>query len=253
MGSPPLGYPASMSGQHEDTHFRPIGASREAFDWLGGYGDVQVEQSMATIGARVRGIVPECVALSISMTEDDLTFTLMCDKPGAALLDAMQYLDGGPCVAAVDRGSLETTRLLPTDEGLWQLFARAESFAGIASTLSLPVMKDEEAIGGVNLYASTAHAFDGHHDEVAAVCGAWAQGAVTNADLSFSSRIRAAAAPERLRDRGTFDVACGYVAAHQHLQISEAAERIRIAARRAGVSDLDFARFILSAHEAREA
>ena len=78
-------------------------------------------------------------------------------------------------------------------------------------------MTGGRVVGGVNLYASTPDAFDGHHDEVAEACGAWAEGAVTNADLSFSSRIRASAAPERLRDRGVVDVATGFVAEHQDI------------------------------------
>jgi hypothetical protein len=100
----------------------------------------------------------------------------------------------------------------------------------------------------VNLYASTSHAFDGHHDAVAEACGAWAEGAVTNADLRFTSRVRAAAAPERLRERGTIDIACGYVAAHQDIDLAEAATQIHQAAHRAGVTEFDFARFILDAH-----
>lgn len=246
------GYFTTVTEQHEGVELKPTAQSREAFDWLGSYGDQVVEQSMSSMAGRVREIAPACVALSLTVADGDLTFTMMCEKPGAALLDAMQFLDGGPCVMAVDTSSTNTTANLPTDEGRWQLFARAEAFAGIASTLSLPVMKGSVTVGGVNLYASTTDAFDGHHDEIASVCGAWAEGAVTNADLSFSSRIRAAAAPERLRDRGTMDVACGYIAAHQGIEIPEAASRIREAANRAGVSEFDFARFILGAHADRD-
>lgn len=239
-----------MTEQDENVNLKPVAESRVAFDWLGYYSDEAIEESMARMGRLVREIVPACVAISLTVADGDLTFTLMCEQPGAALLDAMQFLDGGPCERAVDDASIGATSCLPTDEGAWQLFARAEAFTGIASTLSLPVMRGEKAAGGVNLYASTSHAFDGHHDEVAEACGAWAEGAVTNADLPFSSRVRAAAAPERLRDRGAMDIACGYVAAHQDIEIDEAATRIRQAANRAGVTESDFARFILDSHGA---
>jgi hypothetical protein len=129
-----------VSEQDDDVALKPVAESRAAFDWLGYYGDPDTEQSVAQMGETVRDIVPECVALSLTVVESDLTFTLMCEKPGAALLDAMQFLDGGPCVRAVDESSIGTTSDLPTDEGVWQLFARAEAFTGIASTLSLPVM-----------------------------------------------------------------------------------------------------------------
>jgi len=73
--------------------------------------------------------------------------------------------------------------------------ARAEALAGISSTLSLPILGDGHVVGGVNLYGATSDAFDGHHEDLADACGAWAAGAVTNADLRFNSRVRAAATP----------------------------------------------------------
>lgn len=237
-----------MDGQPGEGDLRPTTASRQALDWLGQYGDDELDQQLTAMAAQVRKLVPTCVAMSVSVTEDDLTFTLMADRPGAGYLDAMQYLSDGPCLLAVRDGSVTATSDLPTDEGRWQLFARAEALTGIASTLSLPMMRGGRAIGSVNLYASTSDAFDGHHGELAEICGAWAGGAVTNADLSFTSRLRAAATPERLRERGAIDIAAGYVAAQQRIAISEAASRIDAAATAAGVSVADFARFILDAH-----
>jgi hypothetical protein len=63
----------------------------------------EVEESVMRIGSRIRQIVPEGVALGLTVADGELTFTLMCGRPGAGLLDAMQYVDGGPCVSAVER------------------------------------------------------------------------------------------------------------------------------------------------------
>ncbi len=240
-----------MSENDSRLRMRPVPETREAFDWLGAYGDWHLEESVQQMADRVREIVPECVALSLTMREGDLTFTLTTDKPGALLLDAMQYLAGGPCEAAVLEGSTRVTPRPPTDEGEWQLFARAEGLAGVASTLSLPVVEGTETIGGVNLYAVAPDAFEGRVEEVAAACSAWARGAVRNADLSFTSRVRASATPSRLRQGGLMDTATGYVAAHQDLGLTEALDRIQEAARHAGVSEAELARFILDSHGAR--
>ena len=234
--------------EFEESEFEPAPQSREAFDWLASYGSHQVEDSMERMSRQVRELVPDCVAISLTVAQGELTFTMMADRPGVALLDAMQFLAGGPCETAVAEGAIQATVRPPTDEGAWQIFAKAEAVAGIADTLSLPVMRAGRAVGGVNLYASTAHAFDGQHEELAQICGAWAEGAVTNADLSFTSRIRASTAPIRLRDRGAVDVAIGYVAAFQNIDTDEAMRRIREAAARADVSAADFARFILASH-----
>ena len=138
---------------------------------------------------------------------------------------------------------------LPTDEELWHLFSRAQSVAGVASTLSLPMLRGDRVVCGVNLYASEPDAFEGHHGELADACGAWAEGVVTNADMTFTSRLRAAAAPTRLRDNAFFDAATGYVAAHQDIDPDTAATKIRDAAVRAGVgASTDVARFLLNSN-----
>ena len=233
-----------------DDELRPVAESREAFDWLASYGrDRQLETSVLEMGRRVRETVPDCFALSLGLVREGVTFTLVSESREAALLDAVQYLDGGPCEAAITDGRIiATEELAPDDEQDWQLFAQGWSVAGVSSTLSLPVMRADRTVGSVNLYASTPNAFDGHHAELAEACGAWAQGAVTNADLSFTSRVRAAAAPSQLRERSSVQAAAGFLAAKKVLDVETAAARIRDAASRAGVREADVARFVLDSH-----
>ena len=148
-----------------------------ALDWLSSYSrDRHLETSITTMGQRVREIVPQCLALSLGLLEEGLTFTLVSESREAAMLDAIQYVDGGPCVEATGSGEVAQARQLPTDEDLWHLFSRAQSVAGVASTLSLPILRGDRVVCGVNLYASEKDAFAGHHDELAHACGAWAEG-----------------------------------------------------------------------------
>jgi hypothetical protein len=226
----------------------PVLESQMALAFLASYGqDRRIETTISTMAQRVRKIVPECIALSLGMVQEELTFTLVSETREIALLDALQYLDDGPCVSAAREAQPRESRQ-GVDEDKWQLFARGQTVAGVASTLSLPMMSDGRVTCGVNLYASTPDAFDGHHDELAAACGAWAQGVVTNADLSFTSRLRAAAAPTRLREKAFVDSAVGFIAAHQSVDMETAASRIRQAAARAGVSEADVAKFILDSN-----
>jgi GAF domain-containing protein len=220
-----------------------------ALEWMASYGsDRHIDTSITRMGRRVREIVPECIALSLGLLNEGLTFTLVSETREVAVLDAIQYLDGGPCVAAAHTGEVVEATHAPTDERLWQLFARAQTVAGVASTLSLPILRGDQVVCGVNLYASTVDAFDGHHGELADACGAWAEGVVTNADLSFTSRLRAAATPARLRENAFFDAATAFLASHQHTDAETAAVKIRDAAVRAGVTPGDVARFILNSN-----
>jgi hypothetical protein len=106
-------------------------------------------------------------------------------------------------------------------------------------------MRKGVVAAGVNLYASTGDAFDGRHEELAEVCGAWAGGAVTNADLDFDTRFAAAETPERLRAEELVDQALGTLLGRSDVEPGEAEQRLRDAARRAGITDAQMARAIL--------
>ena len=213
---------------------------------LGTYGDADLLEGLEQAGRRVARIVPECVGLSLSQLEDGLTFTLVASSAEVATVDAAQYLDGGPCVeSALTAKKVAVEDLDALDELQWLLFARTSAANGVASSLSLPLRQNGRVTGSVNLYASTPNAFDGHHDELAAIFGAWAPGAVTNADLSFRTRLEAAAAPARAQDRNLLDQACGWLAASQGIDVATARQRLLDAAARAGITAVQIAQAVL--------
>ncbi|MCW2736666.1 MAG: hypothetical protein JWN97_1310 [Nocardioides sp.] len=93
---------------------------------------------------------------------------------------------------------------------------------------------------------ASATSFSGFHDELAGIFGAWAPGAVTNADLSFSTREVARQAPQKLRDGAVIQVAVGIIAASGDLSMDEARYALREAARRAGTSEVGLARTVVA-------
>lgn len=193
---------------------------------------------------RVRQIVPDCIGLSVTMLLHGITFTLVTAAADLAVLDAIQYLDGGPCVQAVDDGTLIAADIESMDEEGWHLFADATAAHGVRSTLSMPLMAGDEVIGGVNFYGASRHAFEGHHEELAEAVGAWAGGTVTNADMSFDTRLAAQRAPEILRQAAEVDVALGMLAALLGIGVDEAHERLQSSAARAGTSESEVARML---------
>jgi GAF domain-containing protein len=194
--------------------------------------------------ALVQAVVPQCVGLSIGSNEDEVTFTLVATDAEIAVLDAVQYLDGGPCVEAV-----KAERVLAFGhaqlEQEWQLFAEATAAVNVASTLTLPILDGGRVVGSVNLYASTPDAFDGHHEEMADVFGAWAPGAVTNADLPFRTRSTAERAPEILSEDLDVKVAGAFIAARDGTDLESARDTLREAAQRAGVTEGQLARTLV--------
>jgi hypothetical protein len=115
----------------------------------------------------------------------------------------------------------------------------------------MPLYRHDHLMGGVNLYASTPDAFTGHYYELAELLGARAAEAVTNADLSFSTRLEAADAPGRLRERADIETAIGLLAAQRHITVDEAQERLTRAAAQAGIEEVLVARVMILVHQRR--
>ena len=228
----------------------PIPETREALAELVSIEDPEMDELLARMARRAESIVPHLVGLSVGMVEEDITFTLVASNSALAALDAHQYLDDGPCVDAVG----DIPRIIETDiddlldEDRWRLFAEASAAAGIASTLSLPILRDGKVIGGVNLYASTPNAFEGRHEQLALALDSDPAAAISNADLSFSTRLKAVESASRLRDSQLIETAVGVIAALFGIAVGMARERLRKAAARAGIPEALLAQVVLLVH-----
>jgi transcriptional regulator with GAF, ATPase, and Fis domain len=236
--------PDPAPGQASDVE--PIPETREALRRLSALGDEDLGQDLDEAAARLTVRLPGLVGFSISIVRERLTFTYLASAPAAAGLDAMQYLDGGPCEQAVRDG-----HVIAVDhddlfhEGRWQLFAQAGRAFGVASTVSLPIIEGSEVVGTVNVYGAASDTFDGRHDELARLFGAWAPGAVTNADLLFESRLEATHAVERLEDVSVVDRAVALLVAAQAVTPEQARDSLAQAAAQAGLSVVQTARLAL--------
>jgi GAF domain-containing protein len=217
----------------------------EALRELARQGEVSLGVELYAMARRVRAVVPELIGISLAAVADGVTLTLVTSAEELAALDAVQYLDGGPCVEAVERAEPLAVKLADLlDEDDWQLYARAGAAFGVASTLSLPIMVEDRVVGGVNLYGHTANAFAGRHAEVAEAVGSTAELAVTNADLSFRTRVAANEAPTRIREGSDINIALGIISSRQNVNIPVARQRLLAASWRAGITEAQAARVI---------
>lgn len=193
---------------------------------------------------RVVAAIPDCLGLSIAYFDSGLTFTLVATEDRLRMLDAVQYLDGGPCqVAALMGEEVQIPDLM--NEGRWQLMALASAATGVRSSLSLPMRRGGEVIGSVNFYAAATDSFTEAAGELAALFGAGAEDAIANADLSMASVQRARQSAERLASQVTFDRAVGVLMQRRGVSEEEAVRLVHEAADRAGVPPPALARVIL--------
>jgi hypothetical protein len=216
--------------------------SREALDEYVTPSIDDVEGLLRVIEGWAVRAVPECVALSVTLLDEDLTFTLVDTEAGGEAGG-----EGRTRLRAGDRFPTgDTAADHALDEGGWADMARERAFDGIESTVCLPVVEQGRAVLNIDLYASTAHAFHDRIDGLVAALGAWQAGAVTNADLGFETLRRAEAAPERLREQRLVDVAVGLVAARMGVTTDAALVLVRSAAESAEVTESQAARVALA-------
>ncbi|MBM7510064.1 GAF domain-containing protein [Nocardioides salarius] len=216
----------------------PIQETKAALDELATEhpeGD-DLRASLQDLAARVRELVPDCVGMSIAWRRHGVVLTLVATDDEIALLDAVQYALGGPCVQAIEAGERTDVRDIDVlDETAWQAFAELSAATAVRSSLTMPLLEDGSVVGTANLYAASRAAFDDQHDALAEVLGGWAPSAVTNADLSFRTREEAQRAPGVLKDAAVLAQATGMLAAHLGVGVDDAEAVLHDAALRAGV------------------
>src|SRR5215207_6893697 len=225
----------------------PLRETRAVLSELSAFGDGDLVADLTSLTEQARSLVPGLVGVSLGVLREGLTFTFVASSAEIAVLDGVQYLDGGPCVEATNLN--REVSIVDSDalnEDAWLMFARAGAVAGIRATLSLPITANGTVVGGVNLYATQEHAFDGRHGALAGLFGAWAGGAVANADLSFTTRRQALKAPATLKANARIDNAVGVIIATHGVSAAEAEERLESAATLAGVPPVSIAEAILN-------
>jgi GAF domain-containing protein len=211
-------------------------------------GDGRFEDWLLSRAERVAAAIPGCVGISIGLrVPTEATFTFLSTSDRLRTVDAAQFLDGGPCEDALDKADVVDADLL--DESRWQLTAMASAAAGVSSSLSFPIRAaGQVAIGSVNLYGSDIDTFAGTAREVAALFGASAAEAVTNADLAMSGLERARVSTRTAQERAQVEVAVGLLTERDRLDAAEARERLEDAAARAGVPVAALAEIVVRHH-----
>ena len=233
-----------------DLIMEPLPETSQALAALGRYGDDRLSVELANTAERVRKLAPDVVGFSVALVTQGVTLTYAATDEELAVLDGMQYLDGGPCVeAAATSRAVEADHAHLLDEERWHLFAQASAARGILSTLSIPITDGDTVIGGVNLYGSRVSTFQGRTQELADLFGAWAPGAITNADLTFSTRLEAVKAPAQLREMHTVDLAVGLLMAARAVTAEQAQADLEQAAAQAGITLPSLARAVIREHD----
>ncbi|ROR91894.1 ANTAR domain-containing protein [Nocardioides aurantiacus] len=206
--------------------------------------DVDVLADLQRTADELQALVPDCVGLSVTWTEEGLVFTLVASEEELAVLDAVQHLS--ECPEPRPAGSVTAAPCAPPlDEQAWQVLAQAGAARAVRSSVTVALTAADRVVGSVTLYAASDHAFADRHAEIAAVLGTSATDLVTNADLAFTTRRQAEASPAALRSHDDVDTAAGLVAAVLRVDPEAAVRRLRAAAAGAGITPEQLARSLV--------
>jgi GAF domain-containing protein len=203
--------------------------------------DTDLLEHLRCAAEHVVEAVPECVGMTIARFDRDLTFTVVATTESLRLLDATQYLAGGPCeFAAWEGAEVDLPDVL--DEDRWPIFARAGAEVGVKSSLSLPLRHGRQLLGSVNLYGCTPDTFRGRDRELPVMFGAVVELLLRCAEPL--TRTRRSTGHET-GPPDDLDRAITVLAGSEELLEADARARLLTAAERAGVDSATLARLVL--------
>jgi GAF domain-containing protein len=149
----------------------PIVESLDALTLRSDRPDADVLAHLLCAATHVVEAVPECAGMTIARFSEGLTRTVVATWEPFRILDAAQYLAGGPCeFAAWEGAEVDIPDVLDVDR--WPVFTLACSRVGVKSSLALPLRHGRELLGSVNLFGSTPDTFRGRDRELPVMFGA---------------------------------------------------------------------------------
>jgi GAF domain-containing protein len=140
--------------------------------------------------------------------------TAVFTDPETVEIDETQYSTGqGPCLDAFEHDRVNRIDSTQKDTR-WVEFASAALAHGIESTLSLPIVARDVAIGALNLYARRSHAFDAASEVRLGNFARQSAIVLSNAHVYWDARTLSENLTQALDSRSTIDQATGILMAH---------------------------------------
>jgi len=155
--------------------------------------------------------VPQAKHVGITLMVDGKLKTSVFTHPEIPEIDQAQYRTGdGPCIDAYREGkpyTIEST----LEPGRWQAFRDSAAKHGVLSTLSLPLITHDGAIGALNMYAETENGFDDEAREIGELFAAQAAFLLANAQAYWDARTLSENLEQAMVSRATIEQAKGII------------------------------------------
>jgi GAF domain-containing protein len=173
--------------------------------------ELSMDSLLQTVADLAKTVMPGNPEASVTLLVRDKPTTVVSTGQLAVDLDETQYERGhGPCLHAARTGELTEIADTRTDSR-WRDYSQRAADAGNLSSLSVPLLIDEEeqASGALNLYAREPDAFDENSRSAAQAFGPYAAVATGNMYAYQNARNMADNLQTALESRAVIDQAKG--------------------------------------------
>jgi GAF domain-containing protein len=182
-------------------------------------------ERVATIACQA---VPGCTCASVTQERPGGPRTVAHCGDRAAQVDQAQYdADAGPCLDAFRRNEVVHLRTVGDGPPEWVEFEQAAAQAGIKSSLAVPLLVGERAIGALNLYSADPDGFGQEQVDLATLFGQQAAVAVANAEIYWRTYALTENLRQALENRDVIGQAKGVLMAQQRITADAAFDRLR--------------------------
>jgi GAF domain-containing protein len=209
-------------------------------------GAATLEETLTRVSElAVEAIGPaEFVGLTM-MVEGRQRTAIFTDKESPEI-DQAQYDSGeGPCVEATEKNQPFTIESTLT-ESRWPAFCLMASSHGILSTLSLPMMMENGAVGAMNFYARTESAFSPATVAQAEPFAAQAAIVLANSHAYWDARALGERLSQAIEHRSAIEQAKGILMATQGCDADAAFDLLVAGSQRENVKVRDLAERIVT-------
>ena len=188
---------------------------QEAFYQLGRLDltSMPLGQVLQRVAELAQATIPGADEVSVTLLDGEKAHTAGFTGPVAAQLDERQYAAGfGPCMDAALGGEVVSLPDLGQDER-YPGFSAVATRHGVRSSLSVGMPVPQRRVGGLNVYARKAHAFDDAAVDLARAFADYAAVALLNASLLESKEALARQLEQAMASRAAIEQAKGILMA----------------------------------------
>lgn len=233
-------FDARMERQPQDVDLSPAQVAADDEDLAAGLqglaamvaGGRAVESVLADVAGFAARAIPDVDGAGVTLIKPTGStmgiHTWAVTEPFVREIDVIQYetLQEGPCISCMQTRQTVVSGRLGEDDR-WPRFGPRVARLGVASSLSLPLMIDDQVVGSINAYARRRDAFGEHAIRLGSAFAKPAAVSVYNTQLLSAARGLAEQLQRALDTRGVIEQAMGIIRARSGGSADEAFERLR--------------------------